>query len=244
VSKLLIPNVTPVPNARFDHVFLNLRPAALRVLLAIVRLTYGWQKVSDQISYTQLQKVTGLSREGVNNAVKELGNLLTVKPGTKGRGANEYGLNVDITTGELVRKVDQSEKLTSQNRPEKVVRKVDSPKESIPKKYGASRKRREPADSDPRVKTLFTAFQDKYASRTGTPYALSSPGKDNALLKCLLTCGNDVPAIDATMDRYFAADFYSKTGFDVGGFAKAFNRLNSAGARKKHNYEGDTFPSL
>jgi phage replication O-like protein O len=134
VSKLLIPNVTPVPNALFDHVFLNLRPGALRVLLAIVRLTYGWQKVSDRISYSQLQKVTGLSREGVNNAVKELGNLLTVKPGAKGRGANEYSLNVDISTGELVRKVDQSEKLTSQNRAEKVVRKVDSPRERIPKK--------------------------------------------------------------------------------------------------------------
>jgi phage replication O-like protein O len=116
MSKLLIPNVTPVPNILFDCVFLNLRPGALRVLLAIVRLTYGWQKVSDRISYTQLQKVTGLSREGVRQAVKELGDMLmlTIKPGARGKGANEYSLNIDISTGELVRKVDQSEKLTMQ----------------------------------------------------------------------------------------------------------------------------------
>jgi phage replication O-like protein O len=134
MSRLLIPNITPVPNVLFDCVFLNLRPGALRVLLAIVRLTYGWQKVSDRISYTQLQKVTGLSREGVNHALKELGNLLTVKQGQKGRGANEYSLNVDISTGELVRNLDQSEKLTSQNRAKEVVRKVDPSKERIPKK--------------------------------------------------------------------------------------------------------------
>jgi phage replication O-like protein O len=114
VSKLLIPNVTAVPNILFDRVFLNLRPGALRVLLAVVRLTYGWQKVSDRISYTQLQKVTGLSREGVRQAMKELGDMLTIKPGARGRGANEYSLNINISTGELVRKVDQSEKLTMQ----------------------------------------------------------------------------------------------------------------------------------
>jgi hypothetical protein len=108
----------------------------------------------------------------------------------------------------------------------------------------ASRKKHERADSDPRVKTLFTTFQDKYVSRTGTPYALSSPGKDCALLKSLLTYDRDVPAIDAAMDRYFTDDFYSKTGFDVGGFVKSFNRLNSAGAKKRHNYEDGAFPSL
>src|SRR6266481_8505300 len=102
MSKLLIPNITPVPNVLFDCVFLNLRPGALRVLLAVVRLTYGWQKVSDRISYTQLQKVTGLSRAGVRQAVKELGGLLTIKPGARGRGANEYSLNIDVSTGELV----------------------------------------------------------------------------------------------------------------------------------------------
>jgi hypothetical protein len=108
---------------------------------------------------------------------------------------------------------------------------------------GATRKRREPA-ADPRVKTLFTTFRDKYSSRTGTAYTLSSPGKDCERLKSLLTCDHDVPAIEAAMDRYFADDFYSKTGFDVGVFVKSFNRLNSAGARKKHNYEEGAFPAL
>jgi hypothetical protein len=44
----------------------------------------------------------------------------------------------------------------------------------------------------------------------------------------LLTAGHDVPAVEAVMDRYLADDFYNKIGFDAAGFAKPFNRLNSA----------------
>jgi len=108
----------------------------------------------------------------------------------------------------------------------------------------ARRKKRVRADSDPRVKTLFTAFRNKYAAKVGAPYAMTSPEKDNTLLKRLLTHATAAPAIEAAMDVYFANDFYSKTGFDVGGFAKAFNRLNSASAKKRHNYEDGAFPGL
>jgi len=66
MSKLLIPNTTQVPNVLLDEVIPKLPPGAVRVLLAIVRKTYGFQKSSDCISYSQLQVLTGLSREGVN----------------------------------------------------------------------------------------------------------------------------------------------------------------------------------
>jgi hypothetical protein len=108
----------------------------------------------------------------------------------------------------------------------------------------ASRKKRERADTDPRVKTLLTAFADKYRARVGSPYPVTQ-GKDAALLQGLLAADYDVPAIEAVMDRYFANDFYgSKAGFDVGGFKSAFSRLNSAGAKKRHNYDGGAFPAL
>ncbi len=41
------------------------------------------------------------------------------------------------------------------------------------------------------------------------------------------------------MDLYFADKFYSQHGFDATGFAKAFNKLNSAAAKKPHNYRGE-----
>jgi hypothetical protein len=108
---------------------------------------------------------------------------------------------------------------------------------------GRSRKRREPADTDPRVNTLLSSFIRKYRDRGDGPYVVQE-GKDPALLKRLLVAGHDVAAIEVAMDRYFADPFYSKTGFDVGGFVKAFNRLNSAGSKKKHDYDKDTFPAL
>ena len=128
MSRLLIPNTTQVPNILLDEVMPKLPPGAVRVLLTIVRFTYGFGKSSDRISLSQLQGATGLSREGVSKGIKALGDLIHVKPGARGRGANEYSLNLDISTGQLVKKSDQSENLTSQLRPEEVVRKVDSPK--------------------------------------------------------------------------------------------------------------------
>jgi len=128
MSKFLIPNTTQVPNILLDAVIPKLPPGAVRVLLAIVRKTNGFQKSSDRISYSQLQSLTGLSRQGVSSGTKVLGALLKIKPGKKGKGANEYSLNLDVTTGQLVNKVDQPNNLTSQSCEQKVVKKVDSPK--------------------------------------------------------------------------------------------------------------------
>ena len=131
MSRLLIPNTTQVPNILLDTVIPKLPPGAVRVLLAIVRKTYGFQKSSDRISIKQLRTLTGLSRQGVIRGTRVLGAMMKIKPGSKGRGANEYSLNLDTSTGQLVNKVDQSDILTSQLRRQKVVKKVDPPKPSI-----------------------------------------------------------------------------------------------------------------
>jgi uncharacterized phage protein (TIGR02220 family) len=112
--KLLIPNTTQVPNVLLDVVMPAIKNASLRVLLAVARKTYGYQKVADDISLTQLQKLTGLSRQGVVNGIAGLGNLLGIESGDD--GMNRYRLNVDLSSGELVNLFDQSKKLTSQKR--------------------------------------------------------------------------------------------------------------------------------
>lgn len=111
MSKLLIPNTTQVPNVLLDVVMPQIKNASLRVLLAIVRKTYGFGKRADKISLTQLQRATGLSRQGVVNGIGGLGKLLESKVG---KGINEYSLNLDVSTGQLVNAVDQSINLTSQ----------------------------------------------------------------------------------------------------------------------------------
>ncbi|EMM0110632.1 replication protein [Providencia rettgeri] len=50
----------------------NLTVRQLRVMLAIIRKTYGFGKKVDRISDSQLADVSGLSRQNVNKAKKEL----------------------------------------------------------------------------------------------------------------------------------------------------------------------------
>jgi uncharacterized phage protein (TIGR02220 family) len=79
-------------------------------------MTYGFGKQSDRISLSQLQGMTGLSRWRVTKAVQDLGGLLKVVPGSKGVGANEYSLSLNISTGQLasgVQSVTSGESVTS-----------------------------------------------------------------------------------------------------------------------------------
>ena len=105
MSKLLIPNTTQVPNVILDEVMPKLACGPVRVLLAIIRLTYGFQKSSDRISQSALAKKTGMSRRRVIEGVKALGGIIKIVPGKIGlktwEGANEYSLNLDISTGQL-----------------------------------------------------------------------------------------------------------------------------------------------
>ena len=48
------PNTTPTPDEVFDVFLTQLTPAELKVLLYIVRRTYGFQKNSDSISLNQI----------------------------------------------------------------------------------------------------------------------------------------------------------------------------------------------
>jgi len=69
------PNYTQVPNDLLGHVhkgerntpglMANMGEAELRVVLALVRLTFGFHMDTTRASLTRLQKLTGLSRQGV-----------------------------------------------------------------------------------------------------------------------------------------------------------------------------------
>ena len=79
-----VPSYTMVPDELFDDLMADLSGSALKVLLYIVRRTFGFKKQSDAISLTQLccgittrdgrplDRGTGLSRSTVILALKEL----------------------------------------------------------------------------------------------------------------------------------------------------------------------------
>ena len=78
------PNTTPTPDDLFDLFLSTLTHAELKVLLYIIRRTYGFKKSSDRLSLKQICKGivtktgkrldsgTGLSRQGAITAVKSL----------------------------------------------------------------------------------------------------------------------------------------------------------------------------
>lgn len=105
MTGLETPNYTQVPNALLDNMA-AMTDTELRCTLALVRKVIGYHKdTPEPASYTQLMKLTGLSRQGVADGIKAAIERGTVRIAAKGkRGANLYTLNF----------ADQSTQLTSQ----------------------------------------------------------------------------------------------------------------------------------
>lgn len=73
------PQTTQVPNALFDKHLPSITHAELKILLIIIRQTYGWvapqtkqRKLRDRISHGQFIFKTGLSRRIVSQAIQSL----------------------------------------------------------------------------------------------------------------------------------------------------------------------------
>lgn len=69
---------TQVPNEVFDKYLTELSFSELKVLLCIIRQTYGWQlkngkrKQRDRITHNQFQTKTGLSRRVISDVIQSL----------------------------------------------------------------------------------------------------------------------------------------------------------------------------
>ena len=103
------PNTTPVPDILFDELAPTLKEGELRVLLYLIRRTYGFKQSSDQVSLSQfcdgivtkagkrLDSGTGLARRHVVAALASLEErgLVRCERGGAGRGhASRYALHV------------------------------------------------------------------------------------------------------------------------------------------------------
>lgn len=64
---------TPIANEILERlVNIDLLGAEFRILLFIIRKTYGYQKKQDRISFTQFEQATGISRQTINKTIKNL----------------------------------------------------------------------------------------------------------------------------------------------------------------------------
>lgn len=100
------PNYTQTPNIIFD-LMPQMAEAELRVTLAICRQTFGFHRQADTLSISQLQKATGLSRQGAINGLQagmERGTITRQPDGN----SFAYGLQMapDAADAETVNQVD------------------------------------------------------------------------------------------------------------------------------------------
>jgi phage replication O-like protein O len=164
------PNTTQYPNFLFD-LMPSLKEGELRLLNAIVRKTYGWQKQRDKISLSQMIELTGMSKQGILDARERLINKGIIKAEMV-NGIMEYMVvipeelpvnKVDLNKREAV-KIEHEASL---NQPEMDVHNVDTQKKELQKKITKEREE-EPTpkkqdDLNPFAKTnLVEALIDDY----------------------------------------------------------------------------------
>jgi phage replication O-like protein O len=64
---------TKIANKILEDILLaDLNKEELKLTLAIVRKTYGWNKKADKISYSQMAELTGIDRRHIGRGVKSL----------------------------------------------------------------------------------------------------------------------------------------------------------------------------
>ncbi len=91
------PNYTQTPNELFDKYLPEIKDLSeLKVTMAIIRQTLGYQKKRDPISLSRLQKLTGLSRQAAfEGAEKAVARGLVAIVGRGARGISIYALVID-----------------------------------------------------------------------------------------------------------------------------------------------------
>ena len=72
MARIPAPNYTQIPNEVFDDMLVDLGKSELKVLMVIMRKTFGWHKIRDMISISQLQKYTGLTPSNVLKGIDGL----------------------------------------------------------------------------------------------------------------------------------------------------------------------------
>ncbi len=135
--KIQAPTYTQTPNELFDHWLPLLNEAELKVLLVIMRKTFGWHKTHDVISVSQLAKITGMLEETVIKAAKSLQNKGVITrevSGPIGKQQTTYSLIVNEDSNNSYPSVQPRTPLGSNPRVQTEAQKKKHNKENIQNK--------------------------------------------------------------------------------------------------------------
>ena len=111
------PNYTPVPDELFDEQLPDLSGAELKVLLYVIRRTFGFKRESDNISLSQmlnglrtrdgrvLDRGVGLSKKTLLQAIKSLEDqaiILTERRRSQEKGDEPTSYRLNVRSGAIV----------------------------------------------------------------------------------------------------------------------------------------------
>lgn len=115
------PTHTQFSNDALDYILPVCSPACWKLLSAIIRKTKGWHKDEDELSYSQLEALTGMTRPTVAGAVKEALSAGYVKR-TKSGISFKYSLNkeFELDTSKEIEPVKKSNQTSKETLPEPV----------------------------------------------------------------------------------------------------------------------------
>jgi len=228
-------NHTQVSNDFLDNYLYKVGGSAAQVFLVITRQTTGWHKTEDKISLTQIQKKTGISRQGIIDAVVELEEKGLIIVNREGN-TNSYSINYLTEDGQVSIPVEEEEKSTSQlsrpnqstelTRTSQLSRHTKEKKETITKEISINRD--EKIKLRQGFKDAFKMFNEKMKIDIGKEWNWGIQGKHlEGLIKRVM--GHDEPMIFARdLLLTFAKLVKSKNNFWSG---QPFNpqTLNSEG---------------
>lgn len=92
-------NRAQIPNEIFDDILPHLMDSEARIVTAMARKIYGWNKQSDDIAYSQFEKMTGYKRASIMRIIERLERkgVISVKrvPGGHTKKSNNYSINLE-----------------------------------------------------------------------------------------------------------------------------------------------------
>ena len=200
------PNHTQIPNIILDSMA-DMGNAELRVVLAVCRKTFGWQKRQDYLSLTQIQILTGLSRQGAIDGIAYAINNEWITRRKFGQSF-VYSVCLEESTSqasrpELVKPVDQF--------PEKLVKPVDTQKKVFKEKKSGGRKERPPRALTP-LQQEQKHLEQVFAELSGIPF-------ESANKIWHITTQRWIKSANGRSEEVMRAAFaeHSKSGLDIKG---------------------------
>jgi len=220
------PNFTQTPNEFFDDIAKTLKEGELRVLLVIMRQTFGWgNKEWDRISITQLMEKTGMSRDAVIRSTKTLIEKELVvkhKEGTKGEEKSWYSLVVE-SPSEFMNPIDDSNNLdqSSKKTPPSLLKRptketLTKEKENIPG----------PSVPPPPQASEITSLLREAIKKIKPDIKMSSEESYAKVIRRMLTLDNRSPELIKRVIRWLPTnDFWSTVVLSANKFREQFDKL-------------------